>query len=86
VNLPHANTWKAPVDALLADGEQRVTLPLPAGRRSSGARLLVAGSEARFEAHVEGDREEDTVGVGGDITAVVPSILDHEVVVIELSG
>jgi hypothetical protein len=73
VNLTHAGTWRAPVDELTPVGEQRLTLRLPAGRRAAGARLLVAGTDAALE--------QD-----GEVTAVtVPSVLDHEVVVVETS-
>jgi hypothetical protein len=86
VNLTHANMWKAPVDELITIGAQRVTLRLPPGRRASGARLLVAGSDARLETDGESAREGGTARAGRSVTAVVPSVLDHEVLVIELSG
>ncbi len=73
VNLSHAGAWKAPVDELQLIGEQRVTIRLPAGRRAARARLLVAESEAALEQTQE------------IATAIVPSILDHEVVVFELA-
>ncbi|MBI3972952.1 MAG: beta-galactosidase [Chloroflexi bacterium] len=72
VNLTHANTWKAPVDELHPVGEQRVSIPLPSGRRVTSAQLLVAGRPAD---HIQGN---------GEATATVPSVLDHEVVVLEL--
>src|SRR5262245_29068789 len=61
-------------DEHVAAGEQRVDLRLPAGRRATGARLLVAGADARLEADA----------AAGSATAVVPGLLDHEVVVVEL--
>jgi hypothetical protein len=73
VNLTHAGTWRAPVDELTPVGEQRITLRLPAGRRPAEARLLVAGTGAALG--------ED----GGAATVTVPSVLDHEVVVVELT-
>ena len=75
VNLTHAGTWRAPVDELVAAGAQRVTVRLPAGRRAAGARLLVAGQDARLEA-------DETLG---SASVTVPSVLDHEVVVLELA-
>jgi hypothetical protein len=74
VNLTHAGTWKGPIDELNVVGEQRVAVHLPPGRRVTGARLLVAGHEARLE---HGD--------DGEAAAIVPSIADHEVVVLEMS-
>jgi hypothetical protein len=68
VNLTHANTWKGPVDELNPVGEQRVTLHLRRGQVLASARLLVAETNAQ---------------VNG-ATAIVPSILDHEVLVCEL--
>jgi hypothetical protein len=75
VNLTHAGTWQAPVDELVAAGEQRLTLRLPAGRRVAAARLLVAGADAAVA-------PDETVGTA---TVTVPSVLDHEVVVVELA-
>jgi hypothetical protein len=73
VNLTHANAWKAPVDELIRIGEQRVAVELPLGRRVAEARLLVAGEAAEVQ---PGE---------GRATAVVPGVLDHEVLVLELS-
>ncbi len=72
VNLTHANNWRAPVDELIRAAEQRVTVELPMGRRVSGARLLVGGGKA--------DVQTDA----GQATVVVPSLLDHGVIVVEL--
>ncbi|MGH2351112.1 MAG: Tat pathway signal protein, partial [Chloroflexota bacterium] len=74
VNLTHANTWKAPVDELNVVGEQRVAFTLPAGRRATSAKLLVAG------------RAADLDSADGATVARVPSIADHEVVVVELEA
>ncbi|HEV2126552.1 MAG TPA: alpha-amylase family protein, partial [Chloroflexota bacterium] len=72
VNLSHADTWKAPVHEFNPVGEQRVTFSLPQGRKANGATLLVAGSDARIE--------QD----GARVTAIVPTVVDHEVVVVEI--
>jgi hypothetical protein len=74
VSLTHAGAWRAPVDELTPVGEQRVTVGLAPGRAARRARLLVAGGEAALE---PGD---------GAVTAVVPGVLDHEVVVVELEA
>jgi hypothetical protein len=73
VNLTHANAWKAPVDELIRIGEQRVAVELSPGRGIAEARLLVAGEAAEVQ---PGE---------GRATAVVPGVLDHEVLVLELS-
>jgi hypothetical protein len=74
VNLTHAGAWKAPVDELTPVGEQRVTVRLPDGTRAAGPRLLVAGATAAIEQ------------ARNEATAVVPSVLDHEVLVIEVES
>jgi hypothetical protein len=73
VNLSHANTWKAPVDEFNPVSEQRVTFTLPEGRRAADASLLVAGASARI------------VSDGTTFTVAVPSVVDHEVLVVELT-
>jgi hypothetical protein len=73
VNLTQAGTWRGPVDELTPIGTQRVALRLPPGRRAGNARLLVAGTAAKLEHGA------------GEATVVVPSVLDHEVVV-DLAG
>ena len=69
VNLTHTNTWKGPVDELNPIGAQRVTIDLPTGRRAASARLLVADQGAALDG----------------ATVIVPSVLDHEVLVVELA-
>ncbi len=73
VNLTHANGWKAPIDELIRIGEFRVSVALPKGRRSTGARLLVEGGAAEVQTH------------GGTAIATVPWVRDHEVLVLELA-
>jgi len=73
VNLTHANGWKAPIDELIRIGECRVSVALPKGRRSTGARLLVEGGAAEVQTH------------GGTAIATVPWVRDHEVLVLELA-
>ncbi|HET7768280.1 MAG TPA: beta-galactosidase [Chloroflexota bacterium] len=74
VNLTHANGWKAPIDELIEIGEQRITVGLPEGRRAGAARLLVAS------------RRAEVVTRGGAAVVAVPTVRDHEVVVLELSS
>ena len=74
VNLNHANAWKAPVDDFAPVGEQRVAVSLPTGTRVTSARLLVAGKDAAVES-----------GPVGTAVTIVPTIEDHEVVVLELT-
>ena len=74
VNLTHAGTWKAPVDELMPLPAQRITLSLPPGVQATSAALLVSGVEATLE------RE------GALVSLTIPTIEDHEVVVIELAA
>jgi hypothetical protein len=71
VNLTSEATWRAPVDELIRVGPFRFTTPLPAGVTKPRARLLVAGTTlAVFVA-------------AGKAMVEVPSILDHELLVLE---
>ena len=71
VNLTSAATWRAPVDELIAVGPIRVGIDPPENHPARGeARLLVAGVTRRI------------VRRGRTLEVEVPSILDHEVVVI----
>jgi hypothetical protein len=74
VNLTHANAWKAPVDELIRLGEQRLGLRLPQGRRAASARLLVAEAEGQIEQNE------------GTAVVVIPGVVDHEVIVVELAS
>jgi len=72
VNLTNPMMMKGPVRELIPVGEQKVRLRLPEGAKPKQVRLLAA--DKRFRA----DR------VGGSLNVTVPSILDHEVVAIDL--
>jgi hypothetical protein len=73
VNLTNPMMMKGPFRELIAIGEQRVVVKLPAGAAVSKAHLLVAGQDVSFEQ------------VGTRFTVTVPSIRDHEVVAIDFS-
>lgn len=70
VNLTNEAAWRAPADELIPLGPLRVELrAAPAGARS--IRLLVAG------------RDVAAAGGNGRLSWTVPTVLDHEVAVIE---
>jgi hypothetical protein len=71
VNLTSAGTWRAPVDELIPIGPLEVTIRVRQGIRPRTAKLLVAGGPGIVTAH-------------GDWMAMrLPSILDHEVILLE---
>ena len=70
VNLTSEATWRAPVDELIRVGPFKITMPLPTGVAKPRARLLVAGTAPAV-----------TVS-SGTASLEIPSILDHEVVVL----
>jgi hypothetical protein len=72
VNLTNPMFMKGPVRELMPVGEQRVRLRLPADKRPRGVRLLVAGQAPSV-------RES-----GGGLEVVVPRILAHEVIAVDL--
>ncbi|HEV2349486.1 MAG TPA: beta-galactosidase trimerization domain-containing protein [Terriglobia bacterium] len=72
VNLTNPMMMKGPFRELIPVGEQRVRLRLPKGVSAHKVHLLVSGQSPRFE--ISGDHLELTV----------PSILDQEVVAIDL--
>jgi hypothetical protein len=72
INLTNPMLMKGPFRELLPVGEQQVKLRLPDGRRPKGVKLLVAGGTPRAA-------ESD-----GWLTVTVPSVLDHEVVAVDL--
>ncbi len=72
VNLTNPMTMKGPYREFFPVGEQKVRLRLPHGRRPRAARLLVA------ERNVAIQRNADHT------ILAVPSIVDHEVIAVEL--
>ena len=72
VNLTNPMMMKGPMRELIAIGPQKVRIRLPDGARPRSVKLLAAG----IIPHVE--------RTGRYLTLTVPSILDHEVVAIDL--
>jgi Hypothetical glycosyl hydrolase 6/Beta-galactosidase trimerisation domain len=72
VNLTNPMMMKGPVRELLPVGEQKVRLRLPDGSRARTVRLLAADKVLPVEQS------------GPSVRVVVPSVLDHEVVAIDL--
>ena len=72
VNLTNPMMMKGPVRELIPLGEQKVRLRLPEGGKPRQVRLLAADKRVRAER------------TGGYLNAIVPSILDHEVVAVDL--
>ena len=71
VNLTNTGTWRAPVDELIPIGPLKVGVQLPAGIRGHRLQLLVSKRPAKTRVRDGWTRFE------------LPSILDHEVVVID---
>ena len=72
VNLSNPMAMKGPYREFIPIGEQKVTVRLPAGLRLKKTQLLVAEKTAEVQS------------TGAEVTIVVPSVLDHEVVAIEV--
>ena len=72
VNLTNPMMMKGPIRELIPVGEQSVRLRLPDGLRAKRVHLLAAGRSPRVRRN------------GSELTMTVPSILDHEVVAIDL--
>ena len=72
VNLTNPMTMKGPYRTFFPVGQQRIVLNLPGGIRAAQAQLLVAGTPVPVENH------------GGSFAVSVPSIVDHEVIAIEV--
>jgi hypothetical protein len=72
VNLTNPMMMKGPVRELIPVSEQLVRLRLPDGVRPGQVHLLAANRKPHF------DR------VGNELNIVVPSVLDHEIVAIDL--
>ena len=71
VNLTSAGTWRAPVDELIPIGPLDVRVRVRQGLQVRTAKLLVAGGETSVSAD------------GNWMTMRLPSILNHEVIVLE---
>jgi hypothetical protein len=72
VNLTNPMTMKGPYREFIRLGEQTVRVRLPDGLLAKRAHLLVGETKPRVE------------GSGSELTIAVPSILDHEVVAIDV--
>jgi hypothetical protein len=72
VNLTNPMMMKGPIRELLPVGEQRIRLKLPAGASPRHVHFLVGKQPARSRQ------------TGGWLEVTVPSILDHEVVAVDL--
>ena len=72
VNLTNPMTMKGPYREFFPVGEQTVKLRLPHGMKPKAARLLVA------------EKTPHTQTNGPELAITVPSILDHEVIAIDL--
>jgi hypothetical protein len=72
VNLTNPMMMKGPIREFLPVGEQRVRLKLPDGANVGGVRFLVSGGTPE-------SRQQD-----GWLEVTVPSILDHEVIAVDL--
>ena len=72
VNLTNPMMMKGPVREFIPLPAQQVAIRLPDGLKARHVRLLVSGATPRVQ---EG---------GGELRLTVPSILDHEVVAVDL--
>jgi hypothetical protein len=72
VNLTNPMLMKGPVRELIPIGEQKVRVRLPHGASAKKVRLLAAEKTPHVQHH------------GSELTVTVPSILDHEIVAIDL--
>ena len=72
VNLTNPMMMKGPFRELIPIGEQKVRVRLPEGKKAKKVQLLASGSAPRV------------VESAGRLALTVPSILDHEVIAIDL--
>jgi hypothetical protein len=72
VNLTNPMMMKGPFRELIPIGSQKISVRLPDGAHAKGVQLLAANKSLPFEQE------------GPYLTATVPSILDHEIVAIDL--
>jgi Hypothetical glycosyl hydrolase 6/Beta-galactosidase trimerisation domain/TAT (twin-arginine translocation) pathway signal sequence len=73
VNLTNPMMMKGPLRELIPVGEQTVSLQLPEGVRVSRVHLLAADRKPQFTQH------------GRELHVVVPSVLDHEIIAVDLA-
>ena len=73
VNLTNPMMMKGPLRELIPVGEQTVSLQLPEGVRVSRVHLLAADKKPHYTQR------------GRELQVVVPSILDHEIVAVDLA-
>jgi len=72
VNLNNPMTMKGPLREFLPSPPQTVAIDLPDGRKAKKVQLLVSGKEPRV------------LEAGGNLSLTIESILDHEVIAIDL--
>jgi hypothetical protein len=72
VNLTNPMMMKGPFREFIPIGAQKMRVRLPGGKRAKKIHFLVSGKAAKVK------------WIGHDVELVVPSILDHEVVAIDL--
>src|SRR5207249_8097166 len=72
VNLTNPMMMKGPIREFIPTPPQTVTVRLPGGRKARKVQLLV------------GDRMGRVQEANGSVTLTIPTILDHEVVAIDL--
>jgi len=72
VNLTNPMMMKGPFRELIPIGEQQVRIRLPEGKTARRVRLLSNGSTPAVQS------------ASGSITVMVPSVLDHEIVAVDL--
>jgi hypothetical protein len=74
VNLTNPMMMKGPICELMPVGEQQVRVRLPEGRKVEAVHLFAAG------------RTASVVRDGSSLIVTVPSVLDHEVVAMDLAS
>jgi len=72
VNLTNPMMMKGPIREFIPVGEQKVRVRLPVGVQPRKVRLLAAETTPRVQR------------TGSEVTLTVPTVLDHEVVAIDL--
>ena len=72
VNLTNPMMMKGPFRELIPVGEQTVSIQLPEGRHVSRVHLLAADKKPHYTQR------------GRELHVVVPSIMDHEIVAVDL--